>query len=95
MLDPIPGPNGLSIVKLTDRQLATLDEARNEAEQLARSSASQAFGSWLQDARSKAKVTVDPRYGTFDPSRFQIDAPTLDLSSSAPSGASSSSSDNP
>lgn len=94
VLDPLPGANGVSIVKVTDRQLAPLDEVRNEAEQTAQSSASQAFGSWLKDARSKAQVTVDKRYGTFDPSSFQIKPPELDLTSSGPSGASSSA-DNP
>lgn len=90
VLDPLPGANGVSIVKITDRQLATLDEVRNEAEQAAQSAGSQAFGSWLKDARSKASITVEKRYGTFDPATFQIKPPELDLSSSGPSGASSS-----
>src|SRR5207248_2920176 len=55
VLDPLPGQNGVSIIKLTDRQLASLDEVRPQAEQAAQTSSSQAFGSWLQDARSKAQ----------------------------------------
>ena len=95
VLDPIPGQNGASILKLTDRQQASFDEVRQQAEQLAQSSATDAFGSWLQDARSKAQVTVDARYGTFDPSRYQINPPTIDLSSSSQSGSSSSSTGSP
>lgn len=94
VLDPLPGQGGVSILKLTDRQVAPFSEVQSEAQSQAQSSASQAFGSWLQDARSKAQVHVDSRYGTFDPSRFQINPPALDLSSSSPP-ASSSSSDNP
>ena len=95
VLDPLPGQGGVSILKLTDRQLAPFDEVRADAEQLAQSAATQAFGSWLQQARAGSQVTVDPRYGTFDPSRFQINPPTVDLSSSSPEGSSSSSADNP
>ena len=95
VLDPIPGNSGISIVKITDRQLAPLDEVRSQAEELATSNAGQAFGTWLRQARADAKVTVDPRYGTFDPSTFQINPPTLDLNTSSSSPSSSSSSDTP
>ena len=97
VLDPIPGSSGLSIVKITDRQLAPLDEVRTQAEELATANAGKAFGTWLRQARVDAKITVDSRYGTFDPTTFQINPPTLDLnpSSSPPSSSSSSSSDTP
>ena len=70
VLDPIPGSGGFSIVKITDRQLASLDEVRSQAEELATSSQGQAFGNWLRDARAHASVTARPRYGTFDPATF-------------------------
>lgn len=91
VLDPIPGQNGISVVKVTDRQLAPLDEVRSDVEQSVRSVSSQAFSSWLQQAQSAAQVTVDRRYGTFDPSTFEINPPTIDLTSSAPPESSSSS----
>jgi parvulin-like peptidyl-prolyl isomerase len=94
VLDPIPGNGGVSIVKITDRQLAPLDEVRSQAEELASSTAGQSFGTWLRQARLDANVTVDPRYGTFDPATFQINPPTLDLNPSS-SPPSSSSSDTP
>lgn len=95
VLDPIPGETGYSIVKVTDRQLASLDEGcapgdtsgnpcvRSQAEELASSNAGQALGMWLQQARLEAKITVDPRYGEFDPSTYQINPPTLDTNSSS------------
>lgn len=96
VLEPIPGNSGITIVKITDRQLAPLDEVRTQAEELATANAGQAFGTWLRSARVDAKITVDPRYGTFDPATFQINPPTLDLNpSSSPPAASSSSSDTP
>lgn len=90
VLDPLPGQNGISIVKITDRQLAPLDEVRPNIESSAKTATGQAFSSWLQQARSTAQVTVDKRYGTFDPSTFQINPPTLDTTSTAPTESSSS-----
>ena len=95
VLDPIPGESGYSIVKVTDRQLAPLDEGcapgdtsgnpcvRSQAEELASSNAGQALGTWLQQARLDAQITVDPRYGEFDPATYQINPPTLDTNSSS------------
>lgn len=90
VLDPIPGQTGVSIVKVTDRQIASLDEVRSLAEELASGTAGRSFSSWLQQARASAVVTVEPRYGTFDPSTFSIRPPSLDLESSSPSSESSS-----
>ena len=92
VLDPIPSSSGgATIVKITDKQLAPIDEVRVDAERAARGAAGQAFNQWLQDAQSKARVTIDPRYGTWDPSRFQISEPTIDQSSSSGPTTSSSS----
>ena len=96
VLDPLPGQGGVSILKLTNRQVAPFSEVQSDAQSLAQSTSTQAFGSWLQSARASANVKVDPRYGTFDPSRFQINPPALNLSSSsAPSSPESSSSATP
>ena len=107
VLDPIPGDSGFSIVKVTDRQLAALDDGcasgdtsgnpcvRSQAEELATSNSSQSFSTWLQQARSDANITVDKRYGTFNPTTYQIDPPTLDLNSSSSPPSPSSSSDTP
>jgi parvulin-like peptidyl-prolyl isomerase len=97
VLDPLPGQSGISIVKITDRQVASLDEVRSQAEELATTTSGQAFSTWLRQARAGAKVTVDARYGTFDPSTFRINPPTLDLTTttSPPAASSSSSSDTP
>ena len=95
VLDPIPGNGGISIVKITDRQLAPLAEVQTQAEELATSNAGKAFSTWLQQARTDAKITVDQRYGRFDSSTYQINPPTLDLNTSSPAPSSSSSSDTP
>jgi hypothetical protein len=93
VLDPIPGQSGVSILKLTGRQLASLEEVGAQANELASTAASQAFSEWLSQVRSGAQVTIDPRYGTFDPTTFQINPPTsgLDQSSSSPLSSASDS----
>ena len=96
VLDPLPAQGGVSILKVTDRQVAPFSEVQADAEQAAQSSGTQAFSTWLRDARNNAKVTVDSRYGTFDPSAWRINPPQLDLSSSSlPPSPESSSSANP
>ena len=40
----------------------------SQAEQLAARDQAVEFRAWLQHALQGAQVTVDPRYGTFDPS---------------------------
>ena len=92
VLDPIPGNTGVSIVKITDRQLAPLSEVQTQAEELASSNSRQAFSTWLRQARTDAKISVDQRYGTFNATTYQIDAPTIDVNSLAPATSSSSSS---
>jgi parvulin-like peptidyl-prolyl isomerase len=96
VLDPLPGQSGVSIVKITDRQLATFEEVRSQAEELATTTSGQAFSTWLRQARADARVSVDPRYGTFDPATFRINPPTLDLTTTtSPPAASDSSSSEP
>ena len=90
VLDPIPGTTGFTVVKITDRQLATLDEVRSQAEELSSTSAGQAINTWLVQAKAAAKVTVDPRYGVFDPASFRINPPSADANSTAPSSTATS-----
>ena len=69
-------------------------QARNDALQnlgQRDATAGQAFGTWLQGARSNARIDVDTRYGTFDPAKFQINPPPIDQSNGSSSSASSSS----
>ena len=44
------------------------------------------FNTWLMKAQGVANVSVDPRYGTFDPATFTIKPPPLD--SNAPASGS-------
>lgn len=98
VLDPIPTQTGMAVVKITDRQLAPLSDVQQQAEELASANVLKSIGPWLQQVRADAKVTVDARYGTFDPSTFNITAPALDANSSSPGSSSSplsSSTDSP
>jgi foldase protein PrsA len=87
VLDPIAGQGGVSIVKVNDKQLQSLDDSRSTAEELATQQLGSAFSTWLAQARAGADVTIDGRYGTFDKANFTVNAPQLDASSSDQSGA--------
>lgn len=93
ILDPIPGQNGVIVIKLLSRQPSTLDEVKTQAEELASANAGRSLGTWLRQARVQAQVTVDARYGTFDPATFQINPPTVEVNQS--SSPLSSASDSP
>jgi hypothetical protein len=81
VLDPIAGQGGVSVVKITDKQLQSLDDSRAAAEELATQALGTSFTTWLQQARAGASISVDPRYGTFDKDNFTINAPPLDVNS--------------
>lgn len=90
VLDPIGGQGGVSVVKVNDKQLQSLDDARPAAEELATRDLGAAFSAWLTQARQTANVTIDPRYGTFDKDNFTIAAPPLDASSGGEPGVTGS-----
>ena len=92
VLDPLPGQGGFSVLKLTDKQLAPFAEVQSAAQQLAQQSETQAFGSWLREARANAQVTnFDRCYGTFDAAQFQIRPPTSEVPCASAEGSSSTS----
>ncbi|MEY2436674.1 MAG: hypothetical protein QOJ67_316 [Acidimicrobiaceae bacterium] len=75
------------VLKVNDRKQATLDAARQQASELAAQSAGTAFSQWFHDAASKAKVDLDPRYGTFDGTNFTITPPPSLVDSNSDSSA--------
>ena len=63
------------VLKVNSRKQAALDEVRQQASELAAQSAGNAFSQWFQDASKRARVDIDPRYGTFDAATFTITPP--------------------
>ncbi len=85
--DPISdNQGGFYIIKVNDRKPAALADVATDAGRLAARDQSVELGAWLQRAFKDASVTVDPRFGTFDPSTGSIKPPAVD------NGASNSSS---
>jgi parvulin-like peptidyl-prolyl isomerase len=86
--DPISdNQGGFAILKLTDKKPAAFTDAgvQSQAQDLATRDQSVELGSWLQKAYPTSQVTVDPRYGTFDQSTFNITAPGATTTTSSPS----------
>lgn len=81
--------SGFLIVKVVSRQQAALEDVRQQAEELAANQASTALNAFVQQAAQSATVTVDPRYGSWNPQTMSIDMP--DTATTAPAGADSSS----
>jgi uncharacterized lipoprotein YajG len=80
----IPAQGGVTIVKMTDKQLQAFADVEQQANELVTLAAGQPFRDWLQQAEKTAVVSIDPRYGTFDASTFQINPPSLDSGASTP-----------
>jgi peptidyl-prolyl cis-trans isomerase C len=85
--DPISdNAGGFVIIKVNDRKPAAFEDVSSDAGRLAARDQSVELGAWLEHALTDASVTVDPRFGTFDPSTGSIKPPPVD------NGASNSSS---
>ncbi len=83
--DPVANnQGGYFIFKVNDRKPAAFADVSSQAEQLAARDQAVEFRAWLQHALQGAQVTVDPRYGTFDPSTLSITPPEV-ASTTAPS----------
>jgi hypothetical protein len=89
--DPNTGDQSFVVLKVTDRKPSNFSDVESLAERLAESAQSVELGTWLQHAQDSAKVTVNPRYGTFDSSTFSIAPPAGSTPASASPGASDTS----
>lgn len=84
---PVPASSGGTdfIVKLVERKAPSgLEEVRQQASELAANEANQAVNDWLTKALADAQISVDSRYGTWDPTTGSITPQTDPSSSSAP-----------
>jgi hypothetical protein len=62
---PIQGNSGFLLIKVNNRQLPTLAAATPQIRQQLLLPAEQALNTLIRNLAGKAKVTVNPRYGTF------------------------------
>jgi parvulin-like peptidyl-prolyl isomerase len=64
---PVQTQFGWHLIKVSERKVQPLDEVRDEVRQRLLGESQEAFTTFLRDQVTKAKVTVNPRYGRFDP----------------------------
>ena len=79
--DPVVTQFGVHLIRVTDRKPQTFEEAEPQIRQQLQGEGEQAFSTFLQEALAGAKVSVNPRYGTFSkdgqsPGVVPPDAPT-------------------
>jgi len=90
--DPVLTTQGTFIIKVNDRKTPAYADIESKAEELAASTAGQALNQWYNDAIKAATVTVDARYGTWDPTTGRITPPvsatTTTVAPSSDAGAS-------
>jgi hypothetical protein len=65
--DPVQSQYGWHIILVRERKASTFDAAREQVKAAVNAESEGAFRQFLQDALTKARVTVDKRYGTFQP----------------------------
>jgi foldase protein PrsA len=63
---PVQTQFGFHIIKVTSRQVAPYDQAKQQVQQAMGQGGGQQLQSWLTDALKKAKVKMNPKFGTFD-----------------------------
>jgi parvulin-like peptidyl-prolyl isomerase len=70
--DPIQTPLGFHVVQVTERRVKSLEEATPDIRQRLQPGSSEALRNFVDEALSKARVTVNPRYGKFVRSEQEV-----------------------
>jgi hypothetical protein len=66
--DPVETEFGFHVIRVDARQVAPLDEVRDQVVEVMRADVENAFGQWFGEAIASAEIDVDPRYGEWDAS---------------------------
>ncbi|HEV8625621.1 MAG TPA: peptidylprolyl isomerase [Acidimicrobiia bacterium] len=65
--DPVQTQYGFHILKVRERKDATFESAQEQVRALLNADTQTAFRNFLRQALTSARITVDKRYGTFEP----------------------------
>ena len=65
--DPVQSQYGFHIILVTKVEETLFDDAKESVKNALLSKGDDKFSTWQKDALAKAKITVDPRYGEWDP----------------------------
>jgi foldase protein PrsA len=84
---PVQSQFGFHIIKVTSRQAAPFDQAKQQVQQAMGQGGGQQLQSWLTDALKKAKVKMNPKFGKFNKSKDvpEIEAPQAPPGAQTPS----------
>ena len=63
---PVKTQFGFHLIKVTSRNVPPYDQVKDEARQKLAASGQEKLLTWLQETVSKAKIEVNPKYGTFN-----------------------------
>jgi len=74
---PVQSQFGYHIIKVTSRQVAPYEQAKQDVQQAMGQNSGSQLQNWLTDSLKKAKVNVNPKFGTFNKNKPvpEIDAP--------------------
>jgi foldase protein PrsA len=82
---PVRTTFGWHVIYLISRELVPLDQVRD---QIVAQAGGQAFSDWMHERLRSAEISVNPRYGTFDPETGEVlPVRSTDPGASGPSGA--------
>lgn len=76
--EPVQTSFGFHVLRVLSRDVAPLADVRGQVEQAIAGDVQVAFRGWFEDALAAADVTVDPRYGRWDPSVAGVVRPGAD-----------------
>ncbi|MDQ4125623.1 MAG: peptidylprolyl isomerase [Actinomycetota bacterium] len=77
--DPVRSDFGFHVIRVMDRRVTPLEEVRDDIEdQLAGPAQDEAWSAFLDDLFEEADVEVNPRYGVFDETTFEVVDPDAD-----------------
>ena len=63
---PVQTQFGFHVIRVTRRDVPPFDQIKDEARQKLTATGQEKLLTWLQETVSKAKIEVNPRYGTFN-----------------------------
>ncbi len=63
---PVQTQFGFHVIKVTKRDVPPYDQVKDEARQKLTATGQEKLLTWLQETINKAKIEVNPRYGTFN-----------------------------
>lgn len=74
---PVQSQFGFHIIKVTSRNVPPYDQVKDQVQQAIGQGGGQKLTEWITGALKKAKVTVNPKYGTFNKDKQvpQVDPP--------------------